>query len=107
VREMARLAPRAGVIRVESVRLFAMLRLAALRAHYPIRIVGGCAPAGFVLVSSDFAAPVDPVLVRCGHRFDAVASRRVEGISGDAWTLYAEQALQRSRAPVSGPPPAR
>jgi hypothetical protein len=107
VREMARLAPRGAGIRVESERLVAVVRVAALRARYPLRIVVGCAGADFVLVSSDFAAPVDPALVRCGRRLDAIASSRVVGISGDAWTLYAVQALQRSRAPVSGPPPAR
>ncbi len=106
VRAMAARMPGGARLRYDVERMSAVMRLAARRLDYPLHRVRGCGRADFLLAVPPSGTRPPPMFTdRCGERWRAVAARSSTGLSGEGWALYAPQALQRSRTPVSGPPP--
>lgn len=105
IRAMAARAPDGARVQLVVERQTAVYRLSAARLRYPLLIARGCAPADFWLVPLERPTPDRRLRDGCGRPWILVGARRVTGLSGDSWALYAPQALQRSQAPVSGPPP--
>jgi hypothetical protein len=103
VRAMAREKPAGARLKLGVERFSAPLALAARHARYRLVFVADCARADYLLMAD--LSP-DPARTLCGRHWRQVAASGPAGLSGNVWTLYAPQALQRSSAPVSAPPPA-
>lgn len=95
-------APAGASVALAPARLEAALRLAADARRYPLAIARGCGPAPFLIAGHGRFDPTEPMLVRCGIGYAAIASGRTPPLSGDAWTLYAATRLQSVEPPVSG-----
>jgi len=105
VEVIAEASPAGARVALDPLRLEAITTVAAFRDHYPLTIVGGCAPADYVVsAQARFAAPKRSI-VRCGVRMRALGSDDGTALTGDRWTVYGRQSLQTTGAPDSGPPP--
>lgn len=105
VQMIAHASPAGARVALDPWRLEAITAVAAVRADYPLKIVGGCAPADFIVAAQPrFAAP-KPAIVRCGVTMRALSSDVGTPLTGDRWTVYGRQSLQTAGAPDSGPAP--
>ena len=85
---MRQQSPRGARLALETPRLEAVARIAAAQGRYPLDVVGGCAPADF-LVSSEPARLAAPgPLRRCGIAMTPVGSGWGTALTGDRWILY-------------------
>ena len=88
VKLMQQRSPAGGRLAIETMRLEAVTRLAAIRNDYPLELVSGCAPAEFE-VSSEPKRLADPgPLVRCGVTMRPIGSGSGTALTGDRWILY-------------------
>ncbi|HEX6741871.1 MAG TPA: hypothetical protein VF079_08780, partial [Sphingomicrobium sp.] len=105
VQLIAQASPAGARVALDPWRLEAITTVAAIRDDYPLKLVGGCAPADFVVsAQARFAAP-KPSIVRCGVTMRALGSDVGTPLTGDRWTVYGRQSLQTAGAPDSGPAP--
>ena len=101
-----RAAPKGAGITISLERAHAMLKVAALSRHYPLRISQAkCNMASFHFAPrSAIEAPL-PMLQSCGPSMRLIAFGNAIGPSGESWSLYQRQALPRPIAAVSSPLP--
>ena len=100
-----RAAPKGAGITISLERAHAMLKVAALSQHYPLRISQAkCSTADFHFAPrSAIEAPL-PMLRSCGPSMRLIAFGNAIGPSGESWSLYQRQALPRPIAAVSSAP---
>lgn len=89
---LAARAPHGTAVLLDRPTGLAMLNAAAAHYRYPLVVVEhGCATTRFLFVDRFKGEDFDPVPVRCGGSYRAIASARARGLSGTHWTLYERQ----------------
>ena len=92
-------------VAVAEPRLTAVLTLGARRARLPLSIVGGCAPAQFLLAARPSWVAAPTMVERCGVPMRIFASAVTTPLSGEGWALYVADSLQTNGRAVSGRAP--
>lgn len=92
VRTLQRLAPTGATVVLDRPTGRAMLFVAAVQAHYPLRLITApCPPQRFVFVDRYKGEIPPPTFARCGLTYTPVAEAKAHGLSGTHWTLYARK----------------
>jgi hypothetical protein len=76
-------------VALETPRLEAVTKVAAIQAAYRVNLVRGCAQADFVISSEPRHLASSGPLARCGVTMRPVGSGSGTALSGDRWILYA------------------
>lgn len=89
VRAMQARAPAGSVMILDRDTGYAMVEQSALAQGYRVVIQEtGCPPQRFLLIDRFRGEHFPRRVLRCGARYEPVASRRATGLSGTHWTLY-------------------
>lgn len=82
-------SPRGAHVFIDRETGYALLKVAAAEAGYPIDIASTCPAGPFVFADWFNGEPGSPrILQRCGATFRPIADGRARGLSGQNWTLY-------------------
>ena len=85
---MQQRSPAGGRLSIETLRLEAVTRVAALREGYPLELISGCAPAEFAVSSEPRRLADHGPFVRCGVMMRPIGSGSGTALTGDRWILY-------------------
>jgi hypothetical protein len=88
VQLMQQRSPAGGRLAIETLRLEAVTRVAAIRTGYPLELINGCAPAEFAVSSEPKRLADRGPLVRCGVTMRPIGSGSGTALTGDSWILY-------------------
>ena len=85
---MQQRSPAGSRLSIETLRLEAVARVAALREAYPLELISGCAPAEFAVSSEPRRLADRGPFVRCGVIMRPIGSGSGTALTGDRWILY-------------------
>lgn len=88
VQLMQERSPAGARLSIETARLEAVTRVAALREGYPLQLTSGCAPAEFAVSSEPKRLADRGPFVRCGVMMRPIGSGSGTALTGDRWILY-------------------
>jgi hypothetical protein len=99
---MAKIAPKGANVTIAAERASAILKVAAAAMRYPLNIsLNKCSAADFHFIAGMAQESETQILRDCGPSMRLIAFDHTIGPSGESWSLYQRQALQRPIVAVS------